>query len=144
MSLDAPDFYTRQAKKLSGGMRRRLSIAVSGLNDPRTLFMDEPTTGLDPEMKRDVWHVIEKLKRAQKCIILTTHGMDEADALCDRIGIMANGQLRCVAPVGQLRARFGRVIQLTFMAQLSKSQKSSPAHVQAYDTRLDKFLKSFH
>lgn len=95
-------------------------------------------------MKREVWQVIETLKRAQKCIILTTHGMDEADALCDRIGIMTQGQLRAVAPVAQLRARFGRVIQLTFIAKLSKEQKSVLEEVQMYDARLDAFLKSFH
>lgn len=122
VALDG-SLYHRESKRLSGGMKRRLSIAVSLISDPRTLFLDEPTTGLDPEIKRSVWGVIETLKREQKCIVLTTHGMDEAEKLCDRVGIMTKGRLRCVAPITRLRKRFGRVLELSFTLIRNQDEK---------------------
>jgi ABC-type multidrug transport system ATPase subunit len=64
----------------SGGMKRRLSVAISSIGEPRIIFMDEPTTGLDPVHKREVWHLIENMKK-NRVIILTTHSMEEADIL---------------------------------------------------------------
>jgi ABC-2 type transport system ATP-binding protein len=79
-----------QARKLSGGLQRRLSIAMALMSDPKILFLDEPTLGLDPHARRSVWDYIEKLKR-EKTILLTTHYLEEADALADRIAIMHEG-----------------------------------------------------
>eukprot|EP01090_Pellita_catalonica_P017588 TRINITY_DN5345_c0_g1_i1.p1 TRINITY_DN5345_c0_g1~~TRINITY_DN5345_c0_g1_i1.p1 ORF type:complete len:450 (-),score=66.30 TRINITY_DN5345_c0_g1_i1:98-1447(-) len=101
------EFNKRKVKDLSGGMRRRLSVAVSLVGNPRIIFLDEPTTGLDPESKRMLWDVLTRVKKG-KCIILTTHSMEEADVLCTRIGIMANGRLQCVGPQQDLKTRFGQ------------------------------------
>ena len=84
----------QKAKTLSGGWQRKLSIALSLINEPVILFLDEPTLGLDVIARRDLWKIIEKLK-GNITIILTTHYMEEAEALSDRIGIMANGHLVC-------------------------------------------------
>eukprot|EP00955_Chlamydomonas_euryale_P003691 38911-Chlamydomonas_euryale.AAC.4 len=85
----------KHASSMSGGMRRRLSVAISLLGDPRVLYLDEPTTGMDPVSRRQVWDLLGAAKRG-RVVILTTHSMAEAEALGDRIGILAAGQLRCL------------------------------------------------
>lgn len=106
------DFPKRLVKDLSGGMRRRLSVAVSLVGNPRIVFLDEPTTGLDPESRRHLWDVLAQVK-TDRCMILTTHSMEEADVLCTTIGIMSNGCLRCVGPQQDLKTRFGQGYTLT-------------------------------
>ena len=78
---------------LSGGQRQRLALALAMVNDPEILFLDEPTTGLDPQARRNVWDIIEGLKERGKTIVLTTHYMEEAERLCDRVGIMDMGRV---------------------------------------------------
>ena len=78
---------------LSGGQKQRLAMALALVNDPEILFLDEPTTGLDPQARRNVWDIIESLKGMGKTIILTTHYMEEAERLCDRVGIMDYGKI---------------------------------------------------
>src|SRR6478609_8736453 len=72
-----------QAKELSGGQRQRLSIAIGLVNDPRIVFLDEPTTGLDPQARRNLWDLVEQIKAKGKTVVITTHYMDEAEVLCD-------------------------------------------------------------
>nr|CBH39766.1 putative ABC transporter, ATP-binding protein, C-terminal region [uncultured archaeon] len=78
---------------LSGGMQRRLVVARAMLSDPEILLLDEPTTGLDPQTRRLVWESIENLKEAGKTVLLTTHYMEEADILCDKIAIIDHGRI---------------------------------------------------
>jgi ABC-2 type transport system ATP-binding protein len=78
---------------LSGGLKQRLAMALALVNDPKVLFLDEPTTGLDPQARRNVWGIIEDLKRREKTIILTTHYMEEAEQLCQRVGIIDQGKI---------------------------------------------------
>ena len=105
-------FRSRLSKGLSGGEKRRLSIAIALLGDVPLAFLDEPTTGLDPEVRRTIWNIIQSSK-AEKTIILTTHSMEEADLLSSRIGIMAKGVLRCVGTPLHLKRRYGRGFKLT-------------------------------
>lgn len=100
------NFSDRKVKILSGGMRRRLSVAISLIGDPQIIFLDEPTTGVDPETRRQLWDVLLRLKE-RHVIILTTHSMEEADILCSRIGIMSRGRLRCIGPQQHLKRRYG-------------------------------------
>ncbi|GAB2248821.1 hypothetical protein Droror1_Dr00012180 [Drosera rotundifolia] len=95
-----------RAGSYSGGMRRRLSVAIALLGDPKLIILDEPTTGMDPISRRQVWDIIENAKKGC-AIILTTHSMEEADVLGDRIGIMARGRLRCVGTSIRLKSKFG-------------------------------------
>ena len=80
-------------EELSGGQKQRLAMALALVNDPEILFLDEPTTGLDPQARRNVWNIIERLKGRGKTIILTTHYMEEAERLCHRAGIMDYGKI---------------------------------------------------
>ena len=91
----------KKAKTLSGGWQRKVSIAISLINDPKILFLDEPTLGLDVIARKELWKVITSLK-GKKTIILTTHYMEEAESLSDRIGIMANGNLVDVGTAKEL------------------------------------------
>jgi ABC-2 type transport system ATP-binding protein len=82
-----------QAKELSGGQRQRLSIAIGLVNEPKVLFLDEPTTGLDPQARRNLWDLVAQIKQKGTTVVLTTHYMDEAEVLCDRIAIMDNAKI---------------------------------------------------
>jgi ABC-2 type transport system ATP-binding protein len=83
----------RDNRKLSGGQQQRLLLAIALVNDPAILFLDEPTTGLDPQARRNFWDLIQSIKARNKTIILTTHYMDEAELLCDDIAIMDGGKI---------------------------------------------------
>jgi len=96
----------RKAGKLSGGWQRRVSIAMALISEPEILFLDEPTLGLDVIARHELWNTIRALK-GNVTIILTTHYMEEAEALSDRIGIMKNGRLLAVATAQQLKSQAG-------------------------------------
>jgi len=87
------DILNRDTRKLSGGQRQRLLLALAILNDPKLVFLDEPTTGLDPQARRNFWQLINRIKKQNKTVILTTHYMDEAESLCDEIIIMDQGKI---------------------------------------------------
>lgn len=90
---DLHDIAKRRHQKLSGGQKQRLLLALALINDPQILFLDEPTTGLDPHARRKFWELIANIKTRGKTIVLTTHYMDEAEFLCDEIVIMDQGQI---------------------------------------------------
>ncbi len=83
----------RKAEKYSGGMKRRLSLILALVHDPQIAFLDEPTVAMDPQSRHAVWDFIKELKKQGKTIILTTHYMEEAEALCDQVGIIDHGKL---------------------------------------------------
>ncbi len=98
------ELMDRDNRKLSGGQRQRLLLAVALLNDPRVLFLDEPTTGLDPQSRRNFWQLVRKVKKQRKTIVLTTHYMEEAYRLCDEIVIMDRGTIIAQGPPSDLLA----------------------------------------
>ncbi len=87
------EFLDRDVEKLSGGQRQRVLLALALVNDPDVLFLDEPTTGLDPQARRRFWELVQSIKRRGKTILLTTHYMEEAYALCDEVAIMDRGRI---------------------------------------------------
>ena len=103
--LDLGEVLRRRAKTLSGGWQRRLSIAMALVSRPKVLFLDEPTLGLDVLARSALWEAIRSLSGVT--VILTTHYMEEAEALADRVGVMASGRLLCAGTPAQLKARAG-------------------------------------
>ena len=104
-AVDLTEWADSQVKKLSGGMRRRLEIARGLVHEPRIFFLDEPTTGLDPVSRKNVWEMLERIKGERDLtLVLTTHLMDEADKLCDRIAIVDHGRLMALDSPIRLKA----------------------------------------
>ena len=87
------EFLDRDTRKLSGGQRQRLLLAMALVNDPQVVFLDEPTTGLDPQARRNLWALVQRIKAQGKTVLLTTHYMEEAYELCDEIAIMDRGKI---------------------------------------------------
>ncbi len=101
----------RDTRKLSGGQQQRLLLAIALVNDPAVLFLDEPTTGLDPQARRNFWELVQSIKARRKTIILTTHYMEEAEVLCDEIAIMDRGRIIAQgAPQRLLHQHFAEVL----------------------------------
>ncbi len=91
--VNLQDKANNKIKQLSGGQQQRFSIATTLINQPRIVFLDEPTTGLDPQARRNLWELIKEIRQAGTTVILTTHYMDEAEQLCDRIAILDQGKI---------------------------------------------------
>ena len=96
--VDLTEKARSQVNKLSGGQKQRFSIATALVNEPEILFLDEPTTGLDPQARRNLWELAKTIRAEGRTIVLTTHYMDEAEILCDRVAIMDRGQILAMEP----------------------------------------------
>jgi len=107
LTLDLEDKTNSKFEDLSGGLKQRLGIAGALVNDPKMVFLDEPTTGLDPRARRDVWRVIEGLKKEGKTVFLTTHYMDEAEVLADRVAIIHKGKIVAIGETNALLEKSG-------------------------------------
>jgi len=100
--LDLEEKRSARTQDLSGGQRRRLAVALSLVNDPELVFLDEPTTGMDPAARRALWTIVQDLQSEGKTILLTTHYLEEAEILCDRLAIMDHGRILEAGTVTQL------------------------------------------
>ena len=98
-----------RVSKLSGGQQRRVDVALGVVGNPELLFLDEPTTGFDPQARRDFWTMIRRLSADGTTILLTTHYLDEAEQLADRVGILVAGRLRAIGPVGTVGGEDARI-----------------------------------
>jgi ABC-type multidrug transport system ATPase subunit len=96
----------RKVKGYSGGMKRRISLVTALIGDPQIAFLDEPTTGLDPQSRHAVWEFIRRLKERGRTVVLTTHSMEEAEALCDRVAIIDHGKLIALGTPAELRTQY--------------------------------------
>ncbi|HEY6958893.1 MAG TPA: ABC transporter ATP-binding protein [Candidatus Limnocylindria bacterium] len=113
------DKAKQRSEKLSGGQRQRLSIAVAMVNEPKVLFLDEPTTGLDPQARRNLWELIRAIRGRGTTVFLTTHYLDEAEALCDRVAIMDAGR---IIALDSPRALIGKLIERGFTKPVIQQQ----------------------
>src|SRR5439155_4353251 len=93
--------------KLSGGQKQRLAVALALVGDPELIFLDEPTTGLDPQSRRQLWDILRRFKAQGRTIVLTTHYMDEAERLCDRVAVVDHGRVIALGSPAELIARLG-------------------------------------
>jgi len=105
-----------RTRKLSGGQRRRLDVALGVVGNPELLFLDEPTTGFDPEARRQFWTLIEDLRTAGTTILLTTHYLDEAEHLADRVGVIADGRMIEIATPETLGGRGARTARVSWLS----------------------------
>jgi ABC-2 type transport system ATP-binding protein len=122
-----------QTRELSGGMKRRVMIAKALAHEPRVLFLDEPTAGVDVELRRGMWETVEALKADGVTIILTTHYIEEAEALADRVGVINRGELLLVEETGALMDRMGRK---ELVIELHEPVSEVPAALAGYDLEL--------
>jgi ABC-type multidrug transport system ATPase subunit len=113
----------KASSTFSGGMKRRLSVAISFIGNPQIVLLDEPTTGLDPKSKRLIWNLVHRMKK-EKLIVLTTHSMEEAEKLSDQIVIMAFGEIKCIGNALSLKSQFGAGYNLTVISQSPPQIKS--------------------
>ena len=129
------DILERDTRKISGGQRQRLLLALALINDPELIFLDEPTTGLDPQARRNFWDLVKLVKSRDKTIVLTTHYMEEAYALCDEIAIMDKGRIVSQGtPTHLLSEHFGDVVlQIPRADAENKLAMSGLSTVQAGD-----------
>ena len=133
-SLSLWDKKDSKVMALSGGMKRRVLIAKALAHEPRVLFLDEPTAGVDVELRKDMWEVVAQLKEDGVTIILTTHYIEEAEAIADRIGVIAKGEILLVENKTELMARMG---QKTLKVDLSKPITEIPKDLSGYDLTID-------
>jgi len=105
--LDLKDKTKERFENLSGGLKQRVGIACALINDPQLVFLDEPTSGLDPKARRDVWSVITNLKKAGKTVFLTTHYMEEAEVLANKIAIIDKGKISAIGSPEELISKYG-------------------------------------
>ena len=108
--------------KLSGGQKQRLALAMALVNDPRVCFLDEPTAGLDPQVRREIYDVIEELRREKKTVLLTTHYIEEAERLCDRVAIIDHGKVIALGTPRELKAGSGGTTRIE--VRLSKPESN--------------------
>lgn len=127
---DKRDAMTRE---LSGGMKRRVLIAKALSHRPKVLFLDEPTAGVDVALRREMWEVVDRLRRDGVTIILTTHYLEEAEEMADRIGVINKGQLLLVKPTSELMGEFGKK---TLTIDLSEPLSAIPADLSGRNLRL--------
>lgn len=129
------DKKSTQIRMLSGGMKRRLLIAKALAHQPRILFLDEPTAGVDVELRRTLWEQVERLRQRGVTIVLTTHYIQEAQELADRVGIIQQGQLRLVEDTAVLMQQLGR---RELRLHLEQALDQPPADIGPWDVRLDR------
>ncbi len=128
--LSLLDKRNSQILELSGGMKRRLSIAKALSHEPKLLFLDEPTAGVDVELRKDMWVLVRRLRNEGVTVILTTHYIEEAEAIADRVGIIDKGQLLLVEEKESLMQRLG---QKQLIIELQDPLKDLPSKLSEYD-----------
>jgi len=112
--LTLEEHSAKRASELSGGLKRKVLVAIAMISQPRALILDEPTTGLDPHARREVWELVRRCQQDEVGVLLTTHYMEEAECLSDRIGIISQGQLLAVGTMQELRERITSRFKLTY------------------------------
>ncbi|KAF2894182.1 hypothetical protein ILUMI_11989 [Ignelater luminosus] len=135
------DFYQhlhKRVKQLSGGNKRKLSTAIALIGDPLVIYLDEPTTGMDPATKRYLWNALCKIRDSGKCIILTSHSMEECEALCTRLAIMVNGNFKCIGSTQHLKSRFSE--GYTLIIRIKKREGPTESHY-AIVKSIENFVK---
>ncbi|CAI2386824.1 unnamed protein product [Moneuplotes crassus] len=125
--MDLLEYEHSTATKLSGGNKRKLSVAMAMIGNPPIIFLDEPSTGMDPKAKRFMWSVISNITTLKKksAVVLTTHSMEEAEALSTKLGIMVSGHFKCFGTVQHLKSKFGNFYEIEFRTCTPDEEKAA-------------------
>lgn len=107
----------KETKAYSGGNKRKLSTALAVIGSPAIVYLDEPTTGMDPAARRQLWNMVCRLRDSGKSIVLTSHSMEECEALCTRLAIMVNGEFKCIGSTQHLKNKFSKGLILKIKVQ---------------------------
>lgn len=129
------DKKENEIRTLSGGMKRRVLIAKALSHEPRILFLDEPTAGVDVELRRDMWEIVRRLRESGVTIILTTHYIEEAEEIADRVGVISGGELLLVEDKQSLMQKLGKK---QLIIELREASSTLPDSLSAYDLELSK------
>uniref|UniRef100_A0A8C5AUX1 ATP-binding cassette, sub-family A (ABC1), member 2 n=1 Tax=Gadus morhua TaxID=8049 RepID=A0A8C5AUX1_GADMO len=121
--LELSHYADKPAGTYSGGNKRKLSTAIALIGYPSLIFLDEPTTGMDPKARRFLWNLILDIIKTGRSVVLTSHSMEECEALCTRLGIMVNGRFKCLGSIQHLKNRFGDGYMITVRTKSSSSVK---------------------
>lgn len=116
--MDLEQYANIQAGTYSGGNKRKLSVAMALIGNPSVVFLDEPSAGMDPEARKKMWKILGNIKKKKSAVILTTHSMEEAEALCDRMTIMVKGRLKCIGTSSWIKNKFGDGYELEIKVQI--------------------------
>lgn len=116
LDMGIKEYSEVYSKNLSGGNRRKLSVSMAIMGNPPIIFLDEPSTGVDPQAKRFMWNIVSKISREKKqsSVILTTHSMEEAEALCNKMGIMVKGEFKCFGNASHIKDKYGTDYEIEF------------------------------
>jgi len=133
LELDIKNFLEKKTGELSSGQKNRVTLAKSLINDPEILFLDEPTAGVDVELRKDMWKIVNKLRSQGVTIILTTHYIEEAEEIADRVGVINNGELLLVEQKEHLMESLGKK---QLVIDLKESVKKIPPSLDKYNIEL--------
>lgn len=109
----------KETKAYSGGNKRKLSTVIAVIGSPSVIYLDEPTTGMDPAARRQLWNMVCRIRDSGKSIILTSHSMEECEALCTRLAIMVNGEFKCIGSTQHLKNKFSKGLVLKIKVKRS-------------------------
>jgi len=123
LSFGLQRYVDKRCGTYSGGNKRKVSAAIALIGNPDVIFLDEPTSGMDPGARRQLWRVILKMIHLGKSVVLTTHSMEECEALCTRLAIMVNGKFMCLGSLQHLKNRFGNGYMLTVRCEPQKQEE---------------------
>lgn len=121
--LGLEEYRYRVCGKYSGGNKRKLSTAMALIGDPPLVFLDEPTSGVDPISRHNLWAVLSQIQKTGQCIVLTSHSMDECEALCNRLTIMVHGEMQCLGNITYLKQRYGQGFTLMIKLRMDNPEQ---------------------
>jgi ATP-binding cassette subfamily A (ABC1) protein 3 len=133
--MDLEQYANVLAGTYSGGNKRKLSVAMALIGNPSVVFLDEPSAGMDPEARKNMWKILGNIKKKKSAVILTTHSMEEAEALCDRMTIMVRGRLKCIGTSTWIKNKFGDGYELEVKIEIP-----NPIDVRELIKKLESYI----
>ncbi|KYB25231.1 ATP-binding cassette sub-family A member 3-like Protein [Tribolium castaneum] len=139
-TFDFFEHINKKIKHLSGGNKRKVSTALAIIGDPPIIFLDEPSAGMDPVTKRFLWNNLIRLRDAGKCIVLTSHSMEECEALCTRVAIMVNGTFQCLGSTQRLKSKYAQGYTLKIKVKKHDDHTRTDSQISAVNNFVQKYF----